>query len=305
MIDDKFSEIVKENNITGAVLVVAEKGLAEVFYRGFLDKANTEPITSASIFPMASLTKIFIGFTCARLVLEEKINIDEKILNTNITLRELLTHTSGLPKLLPSIKDSVEPYKGVTESEISFFTENFTYKDRGRYLYSNLGFGLIGLYLEKKLNTSLNQILTNFLFEPAGMNSSVILPEKFKGKTVTGYDRTGCERKHWSSGLFVASGGMWANTEDLLKFFNFLQTNELGNQIFNEATKPLATFDDLSIGYGMHIWDNVIISQDGSNYGVYNKLRINKESKKIALLLTSLGSDCKVADELLERIILD
>src|SRR2546426_8888521 len=151
-----------------AVYVVAENGRA-IFADALGDAVVREPETHAAtletIYDLASLTKPFVtGLLCARLVELGELTLDSSIANyllefdrpdkNLITIRELLTHTSGLPAWRPLYIIAHGQAEGALAAIANLPLEH---KPGQRVIYSDLGFIVLGFLLQRLTGKRLDQ----------------------------------------------------------------------------------------------------------------------------------------------------
>ncbi|MBN1901106.1 serine hydrolase [Candidatus Sumerlaeota bacterium] len=170
---------VKEKKVPGAVAVIGRNGHA-LNPRSF-GHAVLQPeviaMTTGTIFDLASLTKMIVTNTSIMILLEQgKISLDDLVIKylpefgkgkkETITIRHLVTHTSGFPafkRYYATIKGREAFYKAICEEELV--------ADPGtKRTYSDIGFMTLGMIVEKVLGKSLDAFSRENIFEPLGMN---------------------------------------------------------------------------------------------------------------------------------------
>src|SRR5437660_11076208 len=161
---------IDSGDFPSAVYVVAEHGRA-VFTDALGDavrEPETHPATLETIYDLASLTKPLVtGLLCAQLVELGELTLDSSVANyllefdrpdkSRITIRELLTHTSGLPAWRPLYLLAVEK-----ESALASITNETLDDQPGKQvIYSDLGFIVLGFLLERLTGTMLDELALN------------------------------------------------------------------------------------------------------------------------------------------------
>lgn len=133
----------------------------------------------------------------------------------DLTLREALAHTGGLPDYAMTTHYTAavdaQPGKPWGLDEIVDVGLRATRSARGSFHYSNLGYWLAGAVLEAMAGTSLTDLLSRLVFQPAGMVSTTY-PAVGAGVTVDGYDT------RWAG----PGGAAWSTPADLLAFLDAL-----------------------------------------------------------------------------------
>lgn len=146
-----------------------------------------------------------------------------------ITLLDLATYTSGLPRLPSDFSEGSDlenPYKHYTRENLLQYLSNIDKKDLGKsgeYSYSNLGFGLLGEILAYINNTTYSKLLQKIILEPLKMEDTFVLtslnsiPNRKKEKLSVGHDK-GKPTGHWTMTVFAGAGGIVSSASDLLIF---------------------------------------------------------------------------------------
>jgi CubicO group peptidase (beta-lactamase class C family) len=192
MHDESISLMLEERVAAGdfpsAVYVVAERG--SVVLTDALGDAVRESeqhaATLDTIYDLASLTKPLVtGLLCALRIEQGQIKLDDKVarhlpeFDTDdkraITVRQLLTHTSGLPAWRPLYIAAGGERERVLQSIASETLESFP---GSRVRYSDLGFIALGFLLERLSNARLAEISLREIFEPLSLKRTFFNPDK-------------------------------------------------------------------------------------------------------------------------------
>ena len=187
MMENLARESYEQGGFNGAWLY-AEKGeIVSKGALGFRDPEDTLPITEDTIFQLASVTK---QFTAAAVMLARReglLELDDEITKyfpeipyPDVTIRHLLTHTSGIPDYFDDadwfIKIWKEEKRVPCNDEILSFlreTKAKPYFAPGEGLhYSNTGYNLLALLVERLSGVPYEEFLQKKIFEPAGMSST-------------------------------------------------------------------------------------------------------------------------------------
>jgi CubicO group peptidase (beta-lactamase class C family) len=189
-LNPRLEAILLEEKIPGlAVGIVADGAL--VYSRGFgvqnLGKP-AKPVTTRTLFHMASVTKPFVATAVMQLVEQEKVDLDAPVTNyvryfrlkdsryKSITVRQMLTHSSGMPDVedyqwnKPELDDgALERYvRGLADEELRFAPGS-------KFAYSNMAFEVLGDLVAKVSGKSFEQYVAANLLDPLGMKSSTLL----------------------------------------------------------------------------------------------------------------------------------
>lgn len=189
---------------------------------------RTEGCATSDRFEIGSLTKTMTGIVLAELVLEGVVGLDDRIAgwidagpNGDISLRQLATHTAGLPRLAPNARDGThyevsDPYAAFT-AEMAEEGARVASRTKGEAVsYSNFGFQLLGLAVERAAATGFGQLLDEYIFETAQMRTAAI--GTADAVRVQGHDHR-WRRPSWS---FVPSvsgfGGVIGSIDDMTAY---------------------------------------------------------------------------------------
>ncbi len=187
-IENLARESFEKGGFNGAWLY-AEKG--EIVTKGclgFCDPANTKPLTEETIFQLASVSKNFTAAAVMLTVRKGLVSLDDKIINffpeltayKDVTVRHLLTHTSGIPDYFDDadwfLKIWKEEKRVPANDEIVRFlceTKAKAYFAPGEGLeYSNTGYNLLALLVERLNGVPYEKFLQKNIFDPAGMTAT-------------------------------------------------------------------------------------------------------------------------------------
>jgi D-alanyl-D-alanine-carboxypeptidase/D-alanyl-D-alanine-endopeptidase len=177
-------------------------------------------------FEVGSVTKTMTATLLALLAADGSLRLDDEVgrwlpagANAGITVRQLATHTSGLPRLAPNMSmptvDLVNPYAefGVEQAEEGL--RQAVAAPGAPMLYSNFGYQLLGLVLERASGLPYEQLITDRLLTPLGMSRSGV-GSNAGGIPLPGHDHRG-ELPHWDHPL-AAAGGVEATIGDLARY---------------------------------------------------------------------------------------
>jgi CubicO group peptidase (beta-lactamase class C family) len=227
---------VEAGDFPSAVYLVAEHG--QPVYSDAIGDAvrepKTHPATFETIYDLASLTKPLVtSLLCARLVELGTLTLDSSIAHylpefdrpdkNQITIRELLTHTSGLAAWRPLYILT----GGEREASLSAIAnEPLEYQTGARVVYSDLGFILLGFLLQKLSGLSIDQVARRDIFSTLGLRRTVFSPENAMQTGVAAcesgnaYERDMCE--HRGTGTSYdgwRTGVIWGQVHDGNAFF--------------------------------------------------------------------------------------
>ncbi|MBO6061827.1 MAG: beta-lactamase family protein [Clostridia bacterium] len=195
---EKLAHAAYERAGFNGVWLYAEKGeIVSKGAYGWVDAENTLPMQEDTIFEMASITKMFTATAIMLLVREGKLSVDDEYVKyfpefpyEGVTIKHLLTHTSGMPEDLGT-DDWVEP---IWENEhrippcseiIRFLIDSGRELDCApgeRFEYSDIHYCLLANLVEKLSGEKFEDYLKKNVLEPSGMKDSAILHTRRDGR---------------------------------------------------------------------------------------------------------------------------
>jgi CubicO group peptidase (beta-lactamase class C family) len=188
-IDDYMKGEMERRHIPGAALAVVRQGkLVKARGYGFANLEHNVPVTTDTVFELASVTKQFTATAIMLLVEERKVQLDDpvgwhlpRVPETwkPITVRHLLTHTSGLPSLTGGFKalraggarmryTTAQMFDAAIKDELSFAAGE-------RFQYSDVGYFLLGMIIETASGRRYRDVLDERFFTPLGMTSTSVI----------------------------------------------------------------------------------------------------------------------------------
>ncbi|MCY1054833.1 serine hydrolase [Nannocystis sp. SCPEA4] len=190
-----------------------------------------------TLFEIGSITKVFTALILADMVNKGEVSLDDpaaKFLppghrmpergGRQITLRELATHRSGLPRMPDNIgpmTDPDGPFAGYTEDKLLAFLDRcqLTRDIGSQWEYSNLGAGLLGYLLARAAGKDYEALLHERITGPLGMNDTKItLPPRHAKRLAPPFDAHMQPARPWNTWVLTAAGGLRSSAADMLNF---------------------------------------------------------------------------------------
>ncbi len=317
---DLFLEA-QEDGLSG-VLLVAEEG-EPIFFEatGFREYESGKKLKKDDIFELASISKQFTSMLV--MMCEEKGLLDfddplDKYIQTpysGITLRQLLTHTSGLPDYAAVLDEHWDKSKIAGNEEILEYLREYAppieFQPGEDYQYSNTGYVLLGSVVEEVTGKDFVELSREWIFEPLGLKDTDIRSIEEKGKVknfALGHqkDESGdfVDAANFPSSNYIywlggrkGPGRVSGTVEDLLIWDQALYTEKLIKQeTLEEAFRPQKLNDGSLSSYGFG-WDLEVEEEEGplgqkvmhtgSNPGYRNIFVRFLDAKKTIILLTN------------------
>lgn len=241
---------------------------------GFSAKGTPLP-DGGSVYEIGSVTKTFTGLLLAQQVHAGKLKADDPVSRLlpgqrvpdldgrSITLLDLVTQTSGLPRL-PSNLDLTRlanPYARYDRAALGSFLDGHQLKQRPgeRYDYSNLGFGLLGVALSTQAGESYGDLVKARILTPLGMTStSVSVDDAMRRRLVPGHGQNGQPVSGWDFDAMAGAGALKSDADDLLRYLRAAMrgATERDSPMGLAQTPQRDTgIPGTRIGYAWHITD--------------------------------------------------
>jgi len=194
-----------------------------------------------------------------------------------ITLLELATHTSGLPRVPDNLLRLLEEDENLTQNpyaqyDLKRLAEGLAEiklkaVDRPGVDYSNLGMGLLGDALANHAGTTYRELLRTRILEPAGMKQSLVSPpsEAQRETMATGHNHNGEPVSCWSMATLQGAGAICSTPSDMLRFLEAQcgrTETQLSKaiQVTQEKRNTVFLFENIGLGWfmkktgGRQIW---------------------------------------------------
>ena len=265
----KMDQMVAADLFSGAVLVGRNGKTAFAQAYGLADREKKTPNTLKTRFRLGSMNKMFTAVATLQLVQSGKLDLKapfgnyltdypNKDVASKVTVDQLLTHTGGTGDIFgPEFDKNRLELKTLQDYVKLYGNRAPEFPAGSRWQYSNYGFLLLGVLIEKVSGQSYYDYVQQHIFEPAGMTATASEPEE---QTVAdrsvGYTRfTGPALKPITETLpyrGTSAGGGYSTVEDLFKFATALQTNKLLNAQYTEmlTTGKVDTPNGTKYAYG-------------------------------------------------------
>lgn len=243
--------LLEERQLPGMAVAVTLNQHGYIFCYGVANKERMNPITPETIFEIGSVTKVFTSTDLALQIVKRRMALHDSIVQympalqeggpiKNVTLLELATHTSSLPRVPPKKWKNQK----FTREEIIRFLKNWQpeFPIGSRYLYSNLGFGLLGFALENLEEKPYQEVIEKDICRPLQMTSTYThVPDRLKQNIATGYSMNGQRPQAPWEVVWEGAGTLRSTPADMLKFLQAnLDTKAIGRlgQAMQLAQQP-------------------------------------------------------------------
>jgi CubicO group peptidase (beta-lactamase class C family) len=311
-----IEDFVHQQQIPGfAIGVVQDDRL--VYAHGFGAKnlaPDHDPVTPRSLFHMASVTKTFVATSIMQLVEARKISLDAPVVQylpyfrladeryQTITVRQMVTHTSGMPDVQDYEWDKPQHDDGALERYVrSLSNQKLIFAPGTDFRYSNMAFEVLGDLIAKVSGESFDDYVQHHILTPLKMRDSTLLIKKTDPKLMTwGHERDKDghvfpSKVYPYNRMHSPSSNLHSNVEDMARWaLANLNHGELdGTRILNEQTydimwKPahkLSDSDGVGISWFLGEYrGQATVSHGGGDPG-YATFLVLLPEKKIAVVL--------------------
>ena len=214
--------------------VIEPSGRRIVTYGRSSANANT-PLNGDTLFEIGSMTKVFTSLLLAEAVQRGEVALTDPISKylpasvkvpergRAITLQDLSTHSSGLPRMPGNMKprDPENPFADYSVDQLYQFLSTYQLtRDVGAtYEYSNLGAGLLGHILALRAGMDYESLVKSRITGPLGLTSTAItLTPSLQARLAPGHDRTLQPTKNWDITSLAGAGALRSSANDMLTF---------------------------------------------------------------------------------------
>jgi CubicO group peptidase (beta-lactamase class C family) len=199
--DDVAERLLSESNVAGLSVAVARRGTV-VFADGygFADLQGEVPASADTVYGIGSITKQFTAAAMLRLQEQGRLTLDDEIHTflpgypshgRPITIRQILTHTSGIPELTaqPSYRDAAGAAVPPETIMREVLSQPLDFAPGTQWRYSNSGYVLAGMIIERVTGLSYDTYLTEKLLGSLGLRHTSVCPDRSSAPYARGYEQ--------------------------------------------------------------------------------------------------------------------
>lgn len=321
-----MKEIVFDDSFRGNRYIVQNGKVLVEKAAGFADLPNEIPNTTDTRFASASAGKVFVATGILQLIEQGKIEFENTLgellhielhqVDKEVTVRQLLTHTSGVPDYFDeSVMDEYEElwvdypnYKIRHNRDLLplFINKPMMYPKGERFQYNNTGYVLLAMILEEVTGMSFDEYLKKNVFDVCGMTSTGYYElDKLPSRCANHYiycDRTNEYRTNIFSvdAKGTGAGGAFITVKDIVSFWTALSegkllSKELVSEMLSKQSGDGSDAEEGYYGYGVWIMDNPagrdLAYFQGCDPGVSFFSEYNPNNGIISVLVSNYGDD--------------
>ncbi len=250
-VEAKLETLAKNGKFSGAALIAKDGEPVWQKAFGLQDREKKIPVNLETRFRIGSMNKMFTSVAIAQLVEAGKLKFDDTVASVwpdypnqdvarKITIAQLLTHTSGLGDIFgPKFFEAKDTLHEVKDYLQLFVDEPLQFEPGARWSYSNAGFIVLGLIVEKLSGQNYYDYVEQHIYRPAGMTATGSTPKTERPDNLAvGYMRgpDGKLEPNWETLPYrgMSAGGGESTVGDLLRFANALRGFKLLSQEMTE-----------------------------------------------------------------------
>lgn len=302
---------IDSKRVVGMSIGVIQGGEETVVHVG-QTRIGGDPPNGDTVYGIGSISKVFTGILLADAVVQGKLRLDQPISElvpenvkipdwegSQITLADLATHRSGLPRLANNLPElaTADPYEGHTAKlSYDFLNQHELRRAPGeKYEYSNFGFKLLGLLVASNAQTTYENLLKKRIAKPLDMKSTRVVRSASMNKHLaTPYTINRIMTPVWTySPNMAGHGGIKSSLNDMLRFAQaqFCEPDtDVGRAL--QLAWQVHTSDDSQgpkMGLGWHISTNPTDHRvhDGMTFGFRSGLYVDRKSKYAVVILAN------------------
>ena len=302
--DEYLSQYLEIKNVPSISAGLIEDG--EIIWNNSIGKSDIEnnvPVSTASLYRIASISKPITAVAILQLWEKGLLNLDADVrtylLNFPVkkykfTVRQLLNHTAGIRNYREGEFDSKKFYPTIDDALKLLTYDSLVFEPGTKYAYTSLGYNLLAAIIEKVSKSSYEDYLMENIFLPAGMLSTKVDKQsEIILNRVSGYEKNAFSRivnaPLADLSIKIAGGGLLSTTKDLLLFSKALLENKLLKQsTLDLMVKRTKLKSGKEINYGLGF--SLDFVNDSLRYIVHNGAGTGFSSMLLIDLIQSIAS---------------
>ncbi len=278
---DKINSLIEKNNFSGVISIKKKGTIIYENAAGYAERSNKININLETKFGIASGTKLFTALAIGKLIDEGKLSLETKVFDIikydfpfyskEITIEQLLTHTSGIPDYFDEEKVDefnnffvAKPWYELREPKDYFPIfpqEEMKFMPGERFSYSNGGFILLAAIIHEVTKIPYSSYVNEYIFKSIGMNNSGFFElNRLPANTAMGYVE---DDNGWRTNIYNlpiiggGDGGAFTTIGDLYTFWDALfEYKIISKELTSLYLRPYikAESEGENIYYGHGIW---------------------------------------------------
>ena len=313
LVDSTVKNFLSRSNTPALSIGVIENGKISRYNYGETRIGNKQLPQSNSVYEIGSVTKTMTGLIIARLVIENKLNIDDEVNKflpdsmpklqfegKPLLVRHLLTHTSGLPTSnegaygAKASENGSNPMKYYEINHILAFLKdrNLTIVPGENFRYSNMGYALLGYIAEKQTGKKLTQLYKDWIFSPLKMKNTFLNNEQVFGELLP-YRADGTLEEPFLMNAYAPAGALRSTINDMLKYVQAqfgVPSNPTLDRSIALMQQEIKGSKDVLMGLGWFFHNDngqIHYNHSGGTAGFTSRVIFNKNKKTAVVVLSN------------------
>lgn len=324
---DTITRYLLAQNFNGSILAAREGTVLISRSFGFADFRNLTPLTPNTPFQLASISKTFTAAAVLMLQNQEKLHIDDEVIAyipeflwPQITIRQLLTHTSGIQNYMWLVERYWDqPHMPNNEDMLQLFINyprplNFT--PGRRFGYSNTGYAFLGLLIERVSGQSYTEFMQQHVFDPLEMQHTFVYNPNC---SISMTDERAFGFRPWGRRHIIipdvhhdgvmGDKGIYSNINDLFKWDRAISNGFLlPDSLWQQAFEHTHLHNGRTVRYGMgwrlqSYMDNHVVHHPGRWNGFRTSFKRFVDDDVTLILLSNNSRDINMLINHLQSIL--
>jgi len=305
-------------NLNGSVLLAFGEHVffkREVGFKRLEKKTPDNAIDSETLFELASISKQFTAAAILKLNEEKRLDLNDDVRKyidnfpyQDITIRHLLTHTSGLPEYMDFPEKNFKQQDPLTNEQLERYIEQvkpkILFSPGEKYKYINTNYALLALLIEIVTENPFEQYVRAEILEPAGLLSTYYTTElDGNANYAKGHLADESERPfHFQNGV-VGDKGLYSSVDEIYRWIHayLIDYKVLPEEVVAQAAQPQNTIfsgkPEEYYGYGLRIEDGAtgyLIYHGGLWRGFQNNMVYRPQDQYIFIVLSNFRNRAMV-----------
>jgi D-alanyl-D-alanine-carboxypeptidase/D-alanyl-D-alanine-endopeptidase len=317
ILDERLGEFAERYAI---VVGLVDANGRRVVGRGHLTQGDARVPDGDTLFELGSITKVFTSLLLAIAAERGEVGLDDPLVKhlppgttapsvdgRQITLRDLATHTSGLPRVPKNLKpkDPTDPYAGYTVEMMYAYlaSAELEQKPGTKYSYSNLGAALLARALMVRTNKTYAELVRERITEPLRMpNTWVDVPAERKSSLAPGHTQALEPAPVRTRQAMIGNGGVISSANDMLTFASAssgLVETPLAPAFRVIEAEQLPIGEHASVGLGWHLVrrnEGAVVWHNGGTGGFSTFAAYDRRAGSAVVVLSNVATRGGVDD---------
>lgn len=312
LVDSLLNKRLQANGFRGSVLVAYKDQILMKYAHGKADYKSRTQIQTNSCFQLASVSKSFTATAIMMLKEDEKLEFDDLVIKyipefpyTDVTIKHLLQHTAGLQNYMYLVDNYWGNDSLITNEDVLSLLIKYNLPLNNlpgkRFLYSNTGYAMLALLVERVSGQSFESYLREHIFLPAQMEHSFTYNHKVMdtlSNRVVGYNRVGRRLYRYDfepNDMILGDKSVYSNLDDLFLYQKALNSYQLVSkptldEAYSKGRTNSRYAHDFNYGYGWRLKEDKglkLIYHNGLWHGFSSSLTREVNNDVTVILLNN------------------